>query len=324
MPLSPQLGRKSVQMVSERCPQSRQNWGDNVFAGLHVGTEEPSLVTSYFAAHDFAPHTLKAIRNDLRKLVRWFTHANGEDFIVTRVMLRDVTDFRNYLHRDRRQAVASVNRALVSIRRFFNWMLEQGIVPSNPAGKVKELRRQQLAPKGLNRADVRRLLREIELREDVRAAAIFHLLLYTGCRVGDLVNLEMSDVLIGERNGSANFRHGKGGKQRKAPLPLPARRALQAYLEIRPAGSSKVFIGERGPLSDRAIRALCRKYSSVIGVRLFPHVFRHTMAKQFLADNQNDLVSLAQILGHQNLTTTSRYSQKNGEQLSEATERLHF
>ena len=90
------------------------------------------------------------------------------------------------------------------------------------------------------------------------------------------MNLELHDLLLGERIGSVTFRHGKGGKQRTVPMPLPARRALQHYLEIRPAGSSKVFIGERGPLSDRAIRALCRKYSAVIGVRLFPHVFRHS------------------------------------------------
>ena len=62
---------------------------------------------------------------------------------------------------------------------------------------VKELRRQQLAPKGLERSEVRRLLREVELRQDVRANAIFSLLLYTGCRVGDLVNLELSDLMIG-------------------------------------------------------------------------------------------------------------------------------
>ena len=311
-------------MVSDFRPQSRQYCGDNVFAGLLVGTKEPSLVTSYFAAHDFAAHTLKAIRNDLRTFALWFTHANGEDFIVTRVMLRDVTDFRNYLHRDRRQAVASVNRALVSIRRFFKWLFEQGIVSSNPAGKVKELRRQQLAPKGLDRTDVRRLLREIELRGDIRAGAIFHLLLYTGCRVSDVVNLELHDLLLGERFGSVTFRHGKGGKQRNVPMPLPARRALQNYLEIRPVGRSKVFIGERGPLSDRAIRALCRKYSAVIGVRLHPHIFRHTMAKQFLADNGNDLVALAQILGHENLNTTSRYSQRTEQQLADASERLSY
>ena len=161
-------------MVSDFRPQSRQNWGDNVFAGLLVGTEEASLVASYFAAHDFAPHTLKAIRNDLRKFVRWFTQQTAKYFTVKRVTLRDVTDFRNYLHRDRRQAVASVNRALVSIRRFFDWLVRnRQRVLSNPA-ESEGTSPAAARPKGLGSGDVRRLLREIELREDVRAGAIFH------------------------------------------------------------------------------------------------------------------------------------------------------
>ena len=77
-------------------------------------------------------------------------------------------------------------------------------------------------------------------------------------------------------------------------------------------------------MTDCGVRALCRKYSAVIGVRLHPHIFRHTMAKQFLADNSNDLVSLAQILGHVSLNTTNRYSQRNKEQLDTVAERIQF
>lgn len=290
-----------------------------------MGEKEANLLATYLIQNDFAVHTRRAIRNDLRKFVRWFTEANRESFTVTRVTLRDVTDFRSYLHRDQRQAVASVNRALVVIRRCFDWLLQQGHVTANPAKGVKELRRQPLAPKGLDRADVRRLLREIELREDVRAAAIFSLMLYTGCRVSDLVNLELLDLLITDRSGSVVFRHGKGNKQRTVPLPLAARRAMQAYLETRPSiDSPSVFVGERGPITDCGVRALCRKYSAVIGVRLHPHVFRHSFAKQFLADNENDLVSLAQILGHESLNTTSRYSQRTELQLTEAIEQVGF
>lgn len=99
---------------------------------------------------------------------------------------------------------------------------------------------------------------------------------------------------------------------------------MQVYLEIRPpVDSLKVFFGEREPLTDNGTRALCRKYSPLIG-GLHPHVFRHSMAKQFLADSGNDLVSQAQSLGHENLQTTSRYSQRNGGQLAEGAERLRY
>lgn len=68
----------------------------------------------------------------------------------------------------------------------------------------------------------------------------------TVSRVGDVVALELGDLILTERSGTVVFRHGKGGKQRSVPLPLPARRAMEAYLAIRPTVESQiVFIGER-------------------------------------------------------------------------------
>ena len=311
--------------MSNSSPEDRKNWVDKVFRNIPVGKKEACLFLEFLSAHDLAENSRRAVANDIRKFAQWFAESNKEPFIVGRVTTRDIADFRDHLRKERGQAVATVNRALVSVRRFFYWLEQEGQIVKNPANQVKELRSVELAPKGLEGAAVRKLLREVELRQDVRAAAIFHLLLFTGCRCGDLVALELTDLIVGDRSGSVAFRHGKGGKQRSVPLPLPARCALMDYLEIRPpVTSQRVFVGERGPLGERGIRSLCDKYAAFIGVKIHPHLLRHTMAHRYLEANPGDLVGLAQILGHSNLNTTARYTKRRDDELSEASERMGY
>jgi len=311
--------------MSDFCSEGGQNSSDNVFSGLFSDPEETGLVSRFLDDHDFAAATRRAIIADLRKFADWFLSANAEIFSVKRIAIRDVADFKADLRRNQGQAVATVNRCLVSLRRYFAWLVDRGHLEANPAKPVKELRRQELAPKGLERSEVRRLLREIELREDIRANAIVSMFLYTGCRVGDLVALKLRDIFIADRSGTVIFRCGKGNKQRSVPLPLPARRALQAYLDVRPPSEcNHLFIGERGPLTDRGVRALCDKYSAVVGVELHPHLLRHTFAHRYLDANPGDLVGLAQILGHSNLNTTRRYVEQTEEQLADGIERMNY
>ena len=246
-------------------------------------TNLPSVVDEYLAANDFSHHTIKAIKSDLAKFIRWFESANDERFDLHRVTVRDVADFREHLARVRRQQVSTVNRALVSIRRFLAYLARSGDLSSNPAESVKELRRMPTVPQGLQPAQVRKIMREIELRGDRRGAAILGLMLYGGLRVSDVVGLELDDLEIAPRSGRVICRHGKGNKQRIVPLPIEARRTLTDYLDSRPPSDSQVvFVGERGPLTDDGVRAICSKYSAITGTKFTPHVLRHTFAHRFL------------------------------------------
>lgn len=311
--------------MSANPPEDCRFVRDKVFDGIRSGEREPDLFLRFLESHDFRLNTVRAIASDLRQFMLWFNERNGEAFVLERVTARDITDYKNFMRSGKGLAVATVNRALALIRKFFDWLVESEELKTNPAKPVKELRRVELAPKGLEQHEVRRLLRELELRSDVRAMAIFSLFLYSGCRVGDLVQLELADLVLSERAGSATFRYGKGGKQRQVPLPLPARRAIQAWLDVRPpCPSHRVFVGYRGTLTETAVRKLCDKYSAIIGKRFHPHALRHTFAKKFLEDNANDLVSLSMLLGHENLNTTRRYSLKTAEALAEGAERMNY
>ena len=312
--------------MSSNCySQGTENWKDNVFKNITVGKNEQLFFRQFLDSQDFSKHTVKALIFDIRKFALYFTEVNKEPFDCSRICVTDMTSFKRYLREEKGQAVATVNRAIVLIRNYMEWLVRQGKIESNPGKVVKELRRQQIVPKGMERSQVRKLLREIDLRNDIRSKGIFSMFLQTGCRVSDLVQIELQDLIMGDRSGSVVFRNGKGSKERQVPLTLECRRALQGYLSVRPpVNSQKLFIGERGALTDVGVRSLCNKYSCLCGFKIHPHKLRHTFALQFLKDSNNDLIALAQILGHENLNTTKIYSQKSSSDLADIAERLCY
>jgi len=308
-----------------------QNSEHNVFKGISTRPNQEEILSEFLGEQDISPHSVQALVMDTRKFAKWFSTANSEPWDVDRVTVRDVTDFREYLRQEKKQAVSTINRNLASIRKFFKWLFEKDYITINPAASVKELKKQPLAPQGLTRAEVRKLLREVELRKDIRAKAIFSLVLYTGARLSDVTYLELSDLSISDRKGTVFFRHGKGSKQRVVPIPLQGRKALLSYLETRPpVDSQRVFLGERGALNRRGIQAIFEKYRALTGIDdLHCHVLRHTFSHSFLSSAENggaggNLVQLAQILGHESLNTVAIYTKNSIGQLADATDKLVY
>ena len=318
-------------MISNSCSEDGKNYEHNVFRGISTRPNQEEIFSEFLGEQDISPCSIQALVMDTRKFAKWFSTANSEPWDVERVTIRDITDFREFLRQEKRQAVSTINRNIASIRKYFKWLFYKEYITINPALSIKELKRQPLAPQGLTRSEVRKLLREVELRKDIRAKAIFSLVLYTGARLSDVTYLELSDISISERKGTVFYRHGKGSKQRVVPIPLQARNSLLFYIETRPpVDSQRVFIGERGQLNRRGIQAIFEKYRALTGIEnLHCHVLRHTFSHSFLSSAEKggaggNLVQLAQILGHESLNTTAIYTKNSIGQLADATDRLVY
>ena len=291
-----------------------------------MADSENSLFARFLSVNDFADRTREAFAHDFKKWVGWFESVNAEEYDSRRVTLRDVTDFRTHLRDERGQAVATVNRCLVTLRRYFAFLAQEEVIASNPASKVKELRRTPTAPKAIERSVIRRMLREATVREDHRALAILGLFVYCGLRLGEVTSLQLGDMDLSERRGTLIVKHGKNNKERTVPVPAEARRLLLDYLSRRPpVETDRVFIGQGcRPLGTDGVRYVVEKYGLAVGFRLHPHVLRHSFATEYLSANNNDLVGLAQLLGHESIQTTSRYTQRGETQLAAASEQVRF
>lgn len=311
--------------MSNFSSQSNKNYEHNVFRGINTIPKQEELFCQHIDMLDVSQHTIQALILDIRKFAKWFTAANAEPWDIERVTSRDVIDFRDYLKSEKKQAVSTINRNLASIRKYFKWLCQNDYLTANPTSSVKELKKQPLAPQGLNRSEVRKLLREVELRKDIRSKAIFSLILYSGARLSDVTFLELSDMTISDRSGTVFYRHGKGSKQRIVPLPLQARKAITQYLQSRPpVDSQRVFIGERGVLNRRGIQTIFEKYRALTGIEnLHCHILRHTFSHIFLSSSGN-LCQLASLLGHESLNSTAIYTKNSIEQLGEAVDRMVY
>lgn len=276
------------------------------------------------AQEEAAAKTIANYRSDLSLFSRWFRDTTGEDFAAATVTPTDLRDYRAYLLTTKQSSPATVNRHLAALKRFFRFAHAMGWVDEDPTAVVKGIQQVPVAPKALTKREVDKLLRAAERYGNKRDLAILVVLRHTGLRVGELTNLRLSDIEIGERKGEVVVRSGKGGKYRAVPLNLDARRALSSYLEVRPqVVDTHLFVGQRGTgLTVRAVEKLVEKYARLAGPPgVSPHVLRHTFGKHAL-DAGVDLVTVSRLLGHERLETTAIYTTPSATDLEHAVAKL--
>jgi len=233
----------------------------------------------------------------------------------------DIVEYRRYLQE--RKKPATVNRALVALRVFYDYLCTQGLVPDNPARGIKPVAAVELAPKWLTRAEQAALMRAVRGKGYTRDEAIIGLMLHAGLRVGELVVQAREDIEISERAGTITIRQGKGNKHRQVPLNKTIRKILARWLEVNPDGP--LFPNRNGsPISDRGVRKLVGKYAYSARLKdVTPHTLRHTFCKNLL-DSGVSIDQVALLAGHSRLEITKIYTVPALQDLQIAVERTSW
>jgi site-specific recombinase XerD len=248
---------------------------------------------------NYSAHTVKNYMNIMDHFVRCLRAPIKE---VTR---KDIGVYVDQLLRKHRTA-KTITCHLQTIRLFFDYLInEEGIVMNNPVTRIS-LRLPKPLPRHLKDGQVATLFTVIT---DVRDKAMFMVMLRCGLRVEEIAKLNI-DAIDLKRRQLFVF-NGKGGKDRVVYLSEDAQSLLEAYLKKRVSKVKGLFLVQKGPMtgkpiSVRGIQKRIEYYAKKSGLNVSCHQLRHTMATQLL-NADAALVTIQDLLGHGQITTTQRY-----------------
>lgn len=280
----------------------------------------------------FSAHTIRGYRTDLIDLAG-FAEATG----VEDTAGLDLELLRGWLWQGSTAGLAksTLARRSAAARGLTRWLAATGVEPADRGSRLKAPRPDRHLPRVLTRGQVEGLLDGLAARaatgdpNAVRDVAVVELLYASAVRVSELVGARLEHL---DRERMTLRVLGKGGKERVVPFGIPARRALDAYLDETRAvlldgrdDPGTVFLGARGrPLGTRGV------YELVAGLLADvpgsgpsgPHAFRHTAATHLL-DGGADLRAVQELLGHASLATTQIYTHVSSERLRESYRLAH-
>ncbi|MDG2320015.1 MAG: tyrosine recombinase XerC [Rhodospirillaceae bacterium] len=265
-------------------------------------------------------NTTDAYRRDLATFFAFLSDHLGGEPTLEELQSLAPADFRSYLARRNTKGLArtSIARGLSTVRNFFRFLDRNGLV-HNPA--IDTLRTPKIPssiPKALTPDDALAAVKMAGEMQDEpwlakRDMAIMLLLYGCGLRIGEALDLNVSDIGPDLSKDGTLRVIGKGNKQRVVPvLPIVAE-AISAYRAACPHGLSDdnpLFVGSRGGrLNPGVVQRQVRKIRTLLGLgdTATPHALRHSFATHLLA-NGGDLRTIQELLGHASLSTTQRYT----------------
>jgi integrase/recombinase XerC len=298
-------------------------------------------------------HTVRAYRREVRSFAAYLAEALGDGGRIAAVEHLHIRAYLGVLYQ-RGLTKASVARALAAVRSWFKWLAKEGMVEQNPALLVSTPKLPKHLPRVPSAEEVNRVLNSLEEAkgaakrgkasgeaEDVvawpeRDRVIFELLYGCGIRNSELVGLNMDSVKWGD---DAILVRGKGKKERLVPLGDEAAIALRAYLLARTErlmAAGKGGMVHEGPLvTNLRMRGDCRLTTRSVGrivkaialsrglaADVHPHTLRHAFGTHMLEEGA-DLRAIQEMLGHERLSTTQRYTQLTVGQVERVYDETH-
>lgn len=197
------------------------------------------------------------------------------------------------------------------VRAFARWLYNQDLTPHCVTDKTKAPRTEQLMPEVLSKDEIHKIFEYLDIAGTYRDKVIWEFFLDTGCRLSEVSRLELDDINLLE--GWARV-YGKGRKEGIVPMGNRLCEDLHRYINRyrrAPSDEMKVFCSNKAPyrgLTKDGLQMLIKRVHKAIGIKgkYGPHVLRHTMATQFIA-NGGDVSILRRILRHTDIKTTQRY-----------------
>ena len=275
-----------------------------------------------------AASSLASYRRDLSAWSAWLErHAHRS------LLAAERTDVEAFLAAQfqSKAKIASINRRLSTLRRFYRLQAAQATIAADPTLRVKSPKLPRSLPRNLSEDQVAALLSapDTETPLGLRDRAMLETLYATGLRVSELVGLKLSQVSLDM--GVVRVL-GKGNKERLVPLGEEAIDWLKRYCTTArtelggDAKAEAVFVtARRGPMSRQAFWQLIKRHAATAGIArtaLSPHTLRHAFATHLL-NHGADLRVVQLLLGHSDITTTTIYTHVARERLKQLHHRHH-
>jgi integrase/recombinase XerC len=271
-------------------------------------------------------HTIKAYTGDLANFAAYVGSRNWRNI--------DHLTIRGFLSRlyEKDLEKTSVARALAAVRSFYRWLAQEGLVEQNPAALVSTPKLPKKLPRVPTIEEMNTVL-DGQMPEVAsfpeRDRIMFELLYGCGIRNSELIGINLDDIRL---SSEAILIRGKGKKERYVPFGDSVKTALAIYLPlrqqtlaVRKKNTTALLINQRGGrLTTRSVGRIIKKIAIAKGLSpdVHPHTLRHAFGTHMLEEGA-DLRSIQEMLGHERLSTTQRYTQLSMKHVLEVYDQTH-